>query len=395
VETNDQGRRNFLRTSVLGGAGALLASPVLARTNRETNTESEEKPIIKRTLGKTGIKLPIVSFGVMRADSPALVQAALKEGIVLFDTAHGYQGGKNEEMLGEVFKDVPRSSFVLATKVKPDGDDEAAAKTFLEKFDLSLKRLKLHEVDILYVHSTASRDDVLSPAILEAVQTAKKSGKAKHIGVSTHKNEPDVIQAVIDSGVYEVVLTSINFKQAHYPELKKAIAAAAKAGVGIIAMKTMAGGFHDKARTQPVNCKAALKFVLQDENITTSIPGITNFDQLAMNISVNRDRALTKEEEADLTVDKSQGGLYCQGCEQCVPNCPKGLPIPDIMRAYMYAYGYRDSRQAKEVLTSLNLPAKPCADCAVCSVTCARNFSVAERIGDVARLIDVPDEFLA
>jgi len=395
VETNDQGRRNFLRTSVLGGAGALLASPVLARTNRETNTESEEKPIIKRTLGKTGIELPIVSYGVMRADSPALVQAALKEGIVLFDTAHGYQGGKNEEMLGEVFKDVPRSSFVLATKVKPDGDDEEAAKTFLEKFDLSLKRLKLDEVDILHVHATASRDDVLSPAILEAVQTAKKSGKAKHIGVSTHKNEPAVIQAVIDSGVYEVVLTSINFKQAHYPELKKAIAAAAKAGVGIIAMKTMAGGFHDKARTQPVNCKAALKFVLQDENITTAIPGITNFDHLAMNMSVNYDLALTKEEEADLTVDKSQGGLYCQGCEQCVPNCPKGLPIPDIMRAYMYAYGYRESRQAKEVLTSLNLPANPCVDCAACTVTCAKNFSVAERIADVARLIDVPDEFLA
>jgi predicted aldo/keto reductase-like oxidoreductase len=89
--------------------------------------------------------------------------------------------------------------------------------------------------------------------MLEAVATAKKTGKAKHVGVSTHKNEPEVIQAVIDSGVYEVVLTSINFKQDYYAVLKKTIAKAAKAGIGIVAMKTMAGGFHNKERKQPIN----------------------------------------------------------------------------------------------------------------------------------------------
>jgi predicted aldo/keto reductase-like oxidoreductase len=394
VGTNEHDRRKFLWTSLLSGAGALLASPAIAAASREIKSESKEKPVITRTLGKTGIVVPIVSFGVMRADSPALVQAAMKEGMVLFDTAHGYQGGKNEEMLGEIFKDVPRSSFVIATKVKPDGDDAAAAKTFLEKFDLSLKRLKLDSVDILYVHAVASRDDVLAPAILEAVQAAKKSGKAKHIGVSTHKNEPAVIHAVIESGVYEVVLTSINFKQAHYPELKMAISVAAKAGIGIVAMKTMAGGFHDKDRKQPINCRAALKFVMQDENIATSIPGITNFDQLAMNVGVNRDLTLTKEEAADLTVGKSQGGLYCQGCEQCVPNCPKGLPIPEIMRAYMYAYGYRESRLAHALLSDLNVSEHPCTGCSHCSVVCAKNFAVPERITDVARLLSVPEEFL-
>ena len=391
-------RRKFLRTSMLGSASAFLASASFTRSSFAANrTAMEEKPIIKRRLGKTGIELPIVSFGVMRADSPALVHAAIKEGIILFDTAHGYQGGKNEEMLGEVFKDYSRDSFVLATKVPPEKKDtsDATIKAFLEKLDISLQRLKMEYVDILYVHGLSKRDDVFHPAIIEAITSAKKSGKVKYVGLSTHKNEPEIIQAAIDSGVYEVVLTSVNFKQDHYAAVKDAVAKAAKAGIGIVAMKTMAGGFHDKERKQPINCKAALKFVLQDENITTAIPGNTNFDHLAINASVNRDVTMTAQEEADLLVGKSQGGLYCQGCEHCVPNCPKGLPIPEIMRAYMYTYGYRDSRQARTLLTSLNIPNNPCKECPQCSAVCAKNFAISKRITDVMRLTTVPEEFIS
>jgi predicted aldo/keto reductase-like oxidoreductase len=404
METNDFKRREFLQKTIFGSAGALLASASLVHSGLAASRASEEdKPVIKRSLGKTGIMLPIVSFGVMRSDSPALVHAAIKEGIILFDTAHGYQHGKNEEMLGEVFKDYKRDSFVLATKVPPEERNESTgllgksstSKAFLEKLDISLQRLKMDHVDILYVHGLSSRDAVLYPEILDAVTTAKKLGKTKHVGVSTHKNEPEVIQAVIDSGVYEVVLTSINFKQDHYAAVKEAVAKAAKAGIGIVAMKTMAGGFHDKERQQPINCKAALKFVLQDEHVTTAIPGNTNFDQLAMNAGINRDLKMTAQEEADLLVGKSQGSLYCQGCEHCVPNCPKGLPIPEIMRAYMYTYGYRDSRQAQDLLLSLNISNNPCAGCAQCSATCTKNFAISERITDVMRLTTVPEEFLS
>jgi aryl-alcohol dehydrogenase-like predicted oxidoreductase len=206
-------------------------------------------------------------------------------------------------MLGGVLKDHPRDSFVVSTKVEPENYDKktgafgpgVTSKAFLDKFDISLKRLNMDYVDILYVHNIMTRETALFPAMLEAVTSAKKAGKAKHVGLSTHRNEPDVIQAAIDSGVYEVVLTSINYKQEHFEKVKGAISKAAQAGLGIVAMKTMAGGFHDKERTKPINCKAALKYVLQDENITTAIPGITNFDHLAMNAGVNHDLTLTVE----------------------------------------------------------------------------------------------------
>jgi uncharacterized protein len=401
---NGYDRRQFLKSSILGTSGALLSLPALAQGSTPVVQSPEnEKKFITRKLGKTGIELPIVSFGVMRADNPALVKAALDAGIVLFDTAHGYQRGKNEEMLGDVLKDRPRDSFVLATKVQPEETDnrtgeikaDSTAKAFLEKLDISLKRLRLDYVDILYVHSVFSKQGVMFPAMLEALQTAKKSGKARHVGLSTHKNEPEVIQAAIETGTYEVILSAINFKQDYYPKLKEAIANAAKAGIGIVAMKTMAGGFHDKERKQPVNCKTALKFVLQDENVTTAIPGNTNFDHLNMNISVNTDLKMTDEEKAGLLLGQSQGGLYCQGCEHCVPNCPKGLPIPDIMRAYMYTYGYREPEMAHSLLTSLNLPKFPCSDCSHCGAVCAKGFDISARIKDVSRLTEVPVEFLS
>lgn len=397
-------RRQFLRTTFLGGTGALLtASSLLGNGHTSAGASSIEKSPIKRKLGKTGIELPIVSFGVMRADNPSLIREAIKVGLIYFDTAHSYQHGKNEEMLGGVFKDHPRDSFVISTKVPPEDLDwntgvlksGSTSKAFLDRFDTSLKRLKLDYVDILYVHGLMRRDAVLFPAMLEAVTEAKKSGKARHVGVSTHRNEPEVIQAAVDSGVYEVVLTAVNFMQENYANVKEAIAKAAKAGLGIIAMKTMAGGFYDKEKKKPINCKAALKFVLQDKHITTAIPGITSFDHLTMNASVNYDLTLTPEEQADLTNGKPQGSLYCPGCGQCIPGCPKRLPIPDIMRAYMYTYGYSNLEMAHSLLKEMNIQNNPCGDCIQCNAICSEGFNISERVRDVTRLTQLPVEFFS
>src|SRR5271169_2828710 len=179
-------RRKFIKSSVVGASLSLLsASPVTAIAREAGPAPGAEGKFITRRLGNTGIELPVVSMGVMRADNPALVRAALESGMRHLDTAHGYQKGNNETMLGEVLKDHPRDSFVISTKIPPDGKD-----AFLENLDLSLKRLQMEYVDILYVHGLTSGDDVLSTATLEVLRAARESGKARHIGVSTHRNEP-------------------------------------------------------------------------------------------------------------------------------------------------------------------------------------------------------------
>ncbi len=392
-------RRNFLRTSVAGAAGVTIGAKMPANNLQET----KESKIITRKLGKTDLVLPIVSMGAMRADMPNLIKVAYERGVKHFDTAHGYQGGNNEIMLGDLFKDYPRDSFTIATKVHPADTNRqtgelgpgATKEDFLEKFNTSLKRLQMEHVDMLYHHGVGSRQALMYEPILDALLTAKKEGKTRYIGLSTHRNEPEVIQAAIDSKVIDVILTSINFKQEHNMQIREKIALAAENGIGIIAMKTMAGAFLDRGKTKPINCKAALKWVLQDPNVHTSIPGITSFDMLAENLSVMEDIELTEEEMNDLREAGLIAGLYCDGCPSCTGNCRKNLPVHDLMRSYMYAYGYNDFKKARTVLDDSGIKNNPCRGCDSCTIVCPKDFNVAERIKDISRITRIPGEFLA
>ena len=390
-------RRNFIKKGVAGLAGAAVLPAVLR--------SEEKKPIIYRTLGKTGIKLPIVSMGVMNADNPKLVEAALDAGILHLDTAHVYQRGKNEEMVGQVIKNRPRDSYVLATKVVGSNADrktglyteKTTAEDFIKNFEISLKRLGLEYVDILYLHSAKRKEAVLFEPLMGALQKLKKQGKTRFVGVSTHRNEAEVLRAAADSKVYDVVLTAYNFKHANLAELEKAIAYAAGKGIGIVAMKTQAGVYWDKEKQNPINMKAALKWALQNKNVHTAIPGFTTFDQLSLDISVMEDLTLTPKEKEDLQLGKKAklAGLYCQQCEKCMPQCGRDFDIPTLMRSYMYAYGYKNLALAKETFAAAELSKLPCTDCNNCSVTCTMGFNVREKILDIARIQDVPADFLA
>jgi len=386
-------RRVFLKTGISGMAGISLLNQ-LPGSPRLAPEETKAK-FIFRTLGKTGIKLPIVSMGVMNADNPNLVKAALDAGMVMLDTAHGYQRGRNEEMLGQVIKDRSRDSYIIATKVVGTPMDrqtglftaETKGEALLEKFDISLQRLGLDHVDIFYLHNITKRDAALFEPLLNALVKAKKLGKTRFIGLSTHQNEPEVIDAAIESKLYDVVLTAYNFRQDHHLEVKKAIARAAQAGLGVVAMKTQAGVYWDKEKQFPINMKAALKWVLHDPNVHTAIPGFTAFDQMAEDLSVMENLEFTEQEKADLVPPATKlSGLYCQQCRQCLPQCPANLPIPDLMRAHMYARAYKNYGESQDLIRSLQLSTSPCGSCSTCSVRCTKNIDIRRGIHEIAAI---------
>ncbi len=404
MQTGKMDRRKFIKSAISGTTGMVLAAsvkPGYAAPAGEENTGDNK--FVYRTLGKTGLSLPVVSMGVMNADNPNLVKAALDAGIVHLDTAHGYQRGRNEEMIGQVIRGRSRDSFVIATKIPENPGrrnseklpDKKITERFLERLNISLRRLGLDFVDILYIHSLNREDEVLSEPLLEALEKARKAGKTRFVGFSTHSNEPEVLRAAVKSKFHEVVLTAFNFKQDHREEVRKAIAEAARAGIGIIAMKTMAGGYLDRRRQQPVNTRAALKWVLQHPDVTTTIPGCTTFDQLESNISVMADLTLDRQEKESLQLGSRMEGLYCQSCGSCLSLCRNRLPVPDMMRAYMYNYSYRNHAAAQDLLLSLDLPENPCGDCSDCPVTCRKGFDVSRKIRDIARLRQVPSGMFA
>ena len=117
-----------------------------------------------RELGKTGLKLPVVSFGAssMGAEFRAIdineamkaMHVALDCGMNFIDTSPFYGRGTSEVLLGVALQDVPRDSYILGTKL---GRYDAAhfdfsAKRVAESVDVSLHRMRVDHIDIMLCH---------------------------------------------------------------------------------------------------------------------------------------------------------------------------------------------------------------------------------------------------
>jgi predicted aldo/keto reductase-like oxidoreductase len=387
-------RRKFLSISALAGAGAVVAPQVAVSSVKGNTGKKEAKGIVTRVLGKTGMEIPILSMGVMRADNPAVVRAAYNSGLTHFDTAHGYQNGKNEEMLGVFFKDKNRNTFTIATKGKANLKSEHFEKEYEELLNTSLRRLQMDYVDIFYAHAMDNVADVANPRLIAMLKKFKKEGKIRHIGFSTHANKPGQIDKAIEAGIYEVILVSYNFKLDILPELEAAIQRGVDAGIGFVAMKTMTGGVEDAEGEKRVDGAACLRWAWKNPNITTAIPGFTSFDLLDNCLEAAYSPELKQADIEYLAGLRKKELLYCQNCGNCVSQCTKHLPIPTIMRAYMYNYGYKHPSLSKETLLELAINDNDCTGCKNCTVTCSSGFKVADKIAAITPIVHVPSYFL-
>ncbi len=388
-------KRDFLRLILSGTTSTAL--PAITKSNFNLDIYEGEEPII-RTLGKTGIEVPIISSGKLPINNVNLARAIFKSGIKHFDSAYVYGEGRNDELLGEMLYEFGRDNYIISTKIwMPLNDErtaftkEATTEAFMEQLETSLKRLKTEYVDILYLHASQTRETTLNEEILNGLRKAKEQGKARSLGLSAHSNQKEVSEAAIESKLYEILLIAYNFQ---YIDLKETIELINKNNLGLIAMKTLAGGYLDKEKSKPVNKNAAIKWILNDEKVHTALITIKTFDDLEKLLPLLYNIKMDENEYKDLEIAKNNQGLYCLGCKTCIPQCKNKLPIPDIMRAYMYTYGYGELRKGKNLLESLNITNIDCEDCFECLVKCSKKFDIKGKIKDISRLVQVPDEFL-
>ena len=392
-------RREFLAAGASGVAGAALFAA--CRRPRDTGEGSPEAgPLITRTLGRTGLKLPIVSIG--SAYEAGLVSAALDAGLTYVHTSGSYADQNHERMLSRVFRARPRDSFVVGSSpdfpeyrvlgggLSEDLGRSSDASTIAPFLEGSLQRLGVAHLDIYYLASINDPATVLHEPYMKAYEALKRAGKIRFAGIATHRNEPAVIRAAAKSGVWDVVLTAFNFRQSHREEVRAAIHEAAEAGLGVIAMKTQAGVYWDSRRQRKINMKAALRWVLRDEHVHSTVPAFSNYDELEQDLAVARDPALRPEEERDLRLGEVAGlpGLYCQQCAACLPQCPQGVDVPSLMRGYMYAVGHGRPQHARHLLRAWAPSDISCTRCGDCRVQCALGFDVRARALAVAALLD-------
>lgn len=395
-------RREFLKKSLIGISGTALI-PGALKGNSPANPSNGPADLPVRTLGRTGIRTPLISFGTSGALDTGFIRSAYEAGVKMFFSATYYGEGNNEKIVGEGLRGLPRDSFVVGTAVPPDGMDTRTGRftgafdtdAYVKKAEGSLTRFGLDYVDFFLFPYAGKKDTVLNEGVLKALAQLKKQGKTRFVGIASHSDTAEALNAAAESGAYDVAMISYNYKIKDIEPLNSAIAVAAKAGMGIVAMKSTAGVFRSKSGPQP-NSEAILKWALQNESIASIVSGMTSLEQLQKNLAMLKNLKLTEQELKDLALASidSETGLYCQQCGQCRPQCPYNLDIPTIMRSYMYAYGYRNTAMAYHSLASSRIPDNPCETCESCSVKCFSHFDVKQKITDIARLRNVPEEFL-
>jgi predicted aldo/keto reductase-like oxidoreductase len=397
MENND--RRQFLKKSIIGISGAaLLPSAIDLNPDRPVPADL---PV--RTFGRTGIKTPLISFGTSGALDTGFIRSAYESGVKMFFSATYYGEGNNEKVVGAGLKGLPRDSFVVGTAV-PCDEMNPRTGTFSKPFDPdayikkaegSLSRFGLDHVDFVLFPFAGKKETVLDKGVLKALAQLKKQGKTRFVGIASHSDTEEALKAAAEAGIYDVAMISYNYKIKNIDSLNSAVAIAAKAGMGVVAMKSTAGVYDEKSGT-PLNSDAILKWVLQNENISSIVSGMTSLEQLQKNLAMIKNLKLTEQELKDLKlagIDKSNG-LYCQQCRECIPQCSQNLDIPTIMRSYMYAYGYRNTSQAWHTLAASGISGKPCENCSSCSVNCTSGFDVRNKILDIGRLREVPGDLI-
>jgi aryl-alcohol dehydrogenase-like predicted oxidoreductase len=372
------GRRKFMKnlsSAFLGVASShLLGSLPSACAEKKPNLEY-------RTLGKTGLKATAVSMGVMNCSDPAVLLRAFELGINFYDTADCYMGGRNEEMVGKAFEG-KRQQVILQTKVHDS--DEKKMRASVER---SLRRLRTDYIDVLIWHSLHSTKEVSDPGLFEFMTKMKKEGKARFTGFSSHSSMASLLQEASKSNTHDVALVSYNFT--HSKNLKEAVALAAKSGIGIVAMKTQAGGYKKEKMRGLSPHQAALKYVLMDQNVSCAVPGVTTVEEIEECAVVMR-TLLTEQNIHELK--KYHGflqGRICTFCGGCSGECPHGVSHQDLLRVVMYHDGYEKDRLIQEVLEERVLAQniQICSDCSSCSVVCRRGIDVKEQMRMAQSLI--------
>ena len=386
-------RRDFFRKVGAFGAGAVVASAGSRTMAAETGaTETKTSAMVPtRPFGKTGVEVPILSLGGVLDPSQLLVfRQAFQQGVRYWDTADSYRWGKNEKAIGKYFERFPedRKKIFLVTK-----SGSSDPETLDEDLAQSLERMNTDYVDLYFIHAVSDAKRELTPAVKAWAEKAKREGKIRLFGFSAHKNMEEGMFTAARLGWIDGLMVSYNYRLMFRDQMKRAVDACVKAGIGLTAMKTQAAfsanfyasigsetdeglkmteGFMEKGFTSE---QAKLKVVWENPHIASICSAMSNMTLLQANVAAAVSPVtLSAGDRRRLSryAEKTAPG-YCAGCAKiCESAVDHRVPISDLMRYAMYDCGYGERDRAVQLFRDLPADAKVQIE--------ATDFSQAEQV---------------
>ena len=365
-----------------------------------------------------GIKLSALGMGCMRFPcvdgdnnkvdidtTRKMVAYAIEQGINYFDTAWIYHGGQSERVIGEILSEYPRDSFYLADKFP--GYDLSMMGKVREVFETQLERCKVDYFDFYLFHNVCEKniDGYLDPkyGIFDYLTEQKKNGRIKHLGFSTH-GSLNTIKRFLDAYGTDIEFCQIqiNWLDWHFQNAKAKVELASSYGIPVWVMEPVRGGriaklepeYEEKLKALRPDATIpewAFRFLQSIPEITVTLSGMSNFEQLRENIATYEkfDKLTDAEmaalfEIADAMIAKT--ALPCTACRYCTDHCPQGLDIPRLIELYnehVYSNGGFLSELGLEAIDVSKHPSA-CIGCRACEQVCPQGIKISEMMRDFA-----------
>jgi len=239
-----------------------------------------------RPFGKTGERIPILSFGAQRIvdeegcneeQALEILNTALDRGIRYFDTAWVYSHGQSEKRVGLVAK-YRRKEMWIATKVWATAGDDAR-----RQLEESLTRLQTDYVDEWRLHNVWGMerlDEMTAPGgALEAAIRAREEGLVRFISISGH-TDPQVQIEALRRFPFDTALVAVSVLDHFiYSFAEEFLPVAQRLNVGVVGMKVF--GYKKLAHVADRALRYALALPL-----TTVIAGCSTLAQLEADLAV-------------------------------------------------------------------------------------------------------------
>jgi uncharacterized protein len=234
-------RRAFLKATTFGGASLALSVGISGSiTAAETEKSSASKKIPTRTLGKTGVSIPILAMGGNDwTTNESLLRMGFQMGVTYWDAASEYENGKCELGIGQYFAKYPEDRKKIFLVTKPTRAFEPKEMSAL--FSQSLERMQTDYVDLLALQGVEN-PSVFTPEIKAWAEQKKKEGKIRFFGFNAHANVPKMLMEGAKLGWIDIINGSYNYQMVN-DDMKKGMDAIGKTGIGFVAMKTQGQRF--------------------------------------------------------------------------------------------------------------------------------------------------------
>ena len=378
-------RRSFLLSALLSGNFKVANA-------KRTTLKTE---LVR--LGNTDLIIPNIGYGSSSTSDENIVKHAFNNGIRYFDTAESYVGGDSESSIGNALKDV-RHEIVIGTKTKARTYDNQ--RDYMNSLEDSLKRLRTDYIDIYYNHAVNSISRLENTDWWEFIDKAKSQGKIRYSGVSGHgSNLADCLEYCIDRNLVDVILSAFSFAQdpkffeklrhtfhfvAINPRLPEVLLKAKNKGIGIIAMKTLAGARLNDMRPYEnedlTYAQAAIRWALNTDYADAAIISMTSNSLIDELTSISNNK-FTDHKSFSLLKQYyrlNQESICPPGCGACKNSCPNDVQISDVMRSKMYALDYKNPDKALRSYAAIENNASACLSCSgkPCLSSCDYNLDI-------------------